>query len=309
VVTVGGATFGGSGKTPLAIACAVELARGGARTALVGHAYRAAPLRARVVSSADRLEEVGDEALLAARALEACGGRVVVAASRSAALELAAQESDVIVIDGVLQLAPSPAALALLAVDAEEPWRGRSLAGLPRAPRDLLLGACDALVPLTAARMGNGGNGGNGRDPLKPVWPTEVESRGAWANEGKLLTWETVRQRRVGLVTALARPERVVRGLERKGVFPRIIVRAWDHGPFLPGARRAVARALDAGAVDLWLATPKCALHAGRGLAGLPIAVLDHSLRLHPVLRVRLRGLSASARAVANRREDMVPPP
>ena len=41
VVTVGGATLGGSGKTRVALACARELARAGARVVLVGHAYRA----------------------------------------------------------------------------------------------------------------------------------------------------------------------------------------------------------------------------------------------------------------------------
>ena len=76
IVAVGGSTLGGSGKTPLAIACARELARGGARVALVGHAYRARPGRARIVSTFDPLAEVGDEALVAAHALEAQGVRV-----------------------------------------------------------------------------------------------------------------------------------------------------------------------------------------------------------------------------------------
>ena len=41
-------------------------ARAGARVALVGHAYRATPGRARVVAPDDALHEVGDEALVAA---------------------------------------------------------------------------------------------------------------------------------------------------------------------------------------------------------------------------------------------------
>src|SRR5580698_6080578 len=43
VLAIGGATLGGSGKTPLAIACAAELARLGVPTALVGHAHRGVP--------------------------------------------------------------------------------------------------------------------------------------------------------------------------------------------------------------------------------------------------------------------------
>src|SRR5580700_9814061 len=121
VVAVGGATLGGSGKTPLAIACARELAACGARVALVGHAYRARPGRARRALPDDGLAEVGDEALLAARSL---GSEVpvVVAPSRSLAVAEAARQADVLVLDGVLQIAPVRAALALLAVAAVEPW-------------------------------------------------------------------------------------------------------------------------------------------------------------------------------------------
>ena len=77
VITVGGATLGGSGKTPLAMACAAELAARGARVALVGHAYRANPRAARIVVPNDSLQEVGDEALLAARTLGPAGIGVI----------------------------------------------------------------------------------------------------------------------------------------------------------------------------------------------------------------------------------------
>ncbi len=76
----------------------------------------------------DPLDEVGDEALLASSELERLAGpsgrvaRVVVAPTRAAAIDFAAGAADVIVIDGVAQTAPVPATLALLAVDADEPW-------------------------------------------------------------------------------------------------------------------------------------------------------------------------------------------
>jgi tetraacyldisaccharide 4'-kinase len=127
VIAVGGATLGGSGKTPLAIACAAELAAAGASVAFVGHAYRATPGRARVVSGADPVGEVGDEALLAARTLGPAGVPVVVAPRRSDAVALAARISNVLVLDGVAQTTPDRASLALLAVDASEPW-GRAVA-------------------------------------------------------------------------------------------------------------------------------------------------------------------------------------
>src|SRR5260221_5377530 len=69
MIGVGGATLGGSGKTPVAIAIARALAARGERVALVGHAYRARPHCARVVAISDDVREVGDEALLASQEL------------------------------------------------------------------------------------------------------------------------------------------------------------------------------------------------------------------------------------------------
>ena len=119
-ICVGGATLGGTGKTPLAIAIAKRLAAGGARVALVGHAYRAAPGRARVVAPDDPLAKVGDEALVCARALAGIA-RVVVAPRRQAAMDLAARLADVMVVDGVLQLRPRRAALSILTIHTAAP--------------------------------------------------------------------------------------------------------------------------------------------------------------------------------------------
>jgi len=253
VIAVGGATLGGSGKTPLAIACAEELASRGASVALVGHAYRAAPRRARVVNGDDRLDEVGDEALLASRTLGPRGVRVVVAPRRSEAVTLAAQLADVLVLDGVLQTAPVRASLALLAVDASEPW-GRAIALPPRgdlrAPVSRLLGACDMLVAV----------GGETLPGAHHHVRTEIV--GACV-AGRLMTCDDLRRCRIGLLSALARPERVIRLLEQTGIKVQVVVRAPDHGPFARGQCEAVRRECRE-SVDLWLATPKCALHVAR---------------------------------------------
>ncbi len=301
VVAVGGATLGGSGKTPLAMACAAELAAAGARVVLVGHAYRADPRRARFVSADDPLAEVGDEALLAARALDRLGGRVVVAPSRAQAIEFAAREAEVLVLDGVAQLTPVPASLALLSVDAADPWgypRALPPRGVLRAPVSMLLAASDGVVPMDMAPMGHGGSAATGpsdgesrRGSTPDLWPARVESRGAWVNGGGLMTWKVLGATRVGLVTALARPDRLVRSLAGRGVAPRAVVCGRDHGPLGARARR---RVVDARGIDLWLATPKCALHVMLELPGLAVAVLDHSVALHPALRNRLRGVRQS---------------
>jgi tetraacyldisaccharide 4'-kinase len=289
VVAVGGATLGGSGKTPLAIACAMELAAAGARVVLVGHAYRADPRRARFVSTRDALAEVGDEAILAARSLERLGGRVVVAPSRSAAMDLAAKTAEVLVLDGVGQLTPTRASLALLAVDAVDPWGARLTlrpGGILRAPASMLLGACDAVVP-----MGEGPADATVFDAAgsRPdLWPACVESKGARVDGGGLMTWEVLGATSVGLIAALARPERLLRSLASQGVVPRVVVRGRDHGPL--GARACRLAAKRHG-VDLWLATPKCALHAAQELPGVPVAILDHTVALPSALRNALRGV------------------
>jgi tetraacyldisaccharide 4'-kinase len=311
-LAVGGATLGGSGKTPLAIACTRELALAGARTALVGHAYRAAAHRPRFVRPGDLLEEVGDEAIVAARSLEGLArARVAVAPRRAGAMAFAARWADVVVLDGVAQTRPVRAALALLAVDAEDPWGraepSRALASvsdgsMPHAPTAMLLSACDAIVPMfdvgedgsalalqarerTLARFAELG---------RPVWPALVHSRGAWVGQS-LLTWEALRGQRVALITALARPDRVVRSLERRNVAPVAVVSARDHGPLGLRARLRANAITRAGTVDLWLATGKCALHAAGAIsAKVPLAVLDHSVTLDPALGVRLRGLFSS---------------
>lgn len=255
IVAVGGATLGGSGKTPLAIACARELALTGARVAFVGHAYRARPGHARVVGAHDPLALVGDEALVAAAELQPLGVPVVVAPDRGSAVSYAAGLADVLVLDGVLQTRPRPATLSLLAVDAEEPW-GRAGAPPPcgdlRAPVEALLGAADAVVPV-------------------------VE------DEDAPFPWASVSGRRVGLVSALARPDRVLRSLARRGIVPRVVVRVRDHTSVPDRALRQHERAGGAG-VEAWLATRKCSLHVERHTLVIP-----HEIVLPPWMRGALR--------------------
>lgn len=267
VITVGGATLGGSGKTRVALACAQLLAERGANVVLIGHAYRAAPSRARVVLATDALAEVGDEALLCARALASGAAaeraRVVVGPTRQAAIDHAASlvpRARVIVIDGPLQLAPAKASLALLAVDAESPWGAGALppAGDLRAPREALLEAADRLVEVGATPAGARLDGRT--VALGDL--AELARKGA----------------RIGLFTAMARPARLLRSLAGAGVPPAIVVQAPDHGPLTP----AVARALSS--ADLWLATAKCALHLEGLEPAVRVAILDGRIELPPAL-------------------------
>lgn len=286
VVAVGGSTLGGSWKTPLAIACAAEIAATGAAVAFVGHAYRARPARARIVEAGDALNEVGDEALVAAHALAPSGVRVVVAPTRAGAVAFAAGLADVLVLDGVAQTAPARASLALLAVDAVHPW-GQAAAMPPRgdlrAPVGALLSACDVVVAVGVAQAPHLS------DQTPETCHARVVMRGAWRGD-VLLRWEDLAGLRVGLLCALARPDRLVRSLAARGIRPRAVLCTCDHGALGPQIASRAARL----PIDLWLATPKCITHMtgnGHRLSGF-VATIDHAVRLPAALRARLAAVA-----------------
>ena len=179
-------------------------------------------------------------------------------------------------VDGVLQLAPERASLALLAVDALEPW-GRAQAVPPRgdlrAPIDDLLAASDTVVTVGE---------GDGDD-------AHVVSGGAWQG-AEVVPWSALRTRRLGLACALARTERVLRMLRGKGVVPVAVAAGADHGP-VPVAAMVAA---EAAGVDGWLATAKCALHVPPPWSAA-VLTIDYDLRLSGALLARLAGLLAPA--------------
>ena len=135
MIGVGGATLGGSGKTPLALAVARALAERGESVAFVGHAYRARPRFARVVAISDDVREVGDEALLAARTLSPLGVEVIVASTRQAAVSFASRRARCLVVDGLLQTQPRRLARSVLVLDAQAPWGNARFPPVRRSAR------------------------------------------------------------------------------------------------------------------------------------------------------------------------------
>lgn len=284
VVAIGGATLGGSGKTPLALAVGRRAAdESGADVAIVGHAYRASPRQARWVTPDDPVALVGDEALACARdvAREPTAGRlrVAIAPRRQAAIDFAVAEgATVLVLDGVAQTAPRRASQALLAIDAADPWGAGEVPPLGdlRAPREALLDACDEVVALRDSLASRDAMTCAGVGAVRFV---DVSSRGVWL-EGVLVPWSELTSLRIGLATSIARPTRVTALLERRGISPSVVVFGADHGE-LPLTALATKR------VDLWLTTAKCAAHvssadgrldewARRALRGAPMAHIDH---------------------------------
>jgi tetraacyldisaccharide 4'-kinase len=282
LVTVGGATLGGSGRTRLALAVTVAIAEAGVPVALVGHGYRAHPGHARCVSIDDALDAVGDEALACARALAGrdLPAEVVVAPRRAEAVAFAAARgARVVVLDGPLRTSPAIPDLALLALDPRAPWGAGVVvpAGDLRAPPDALLASADLRVDVAADPTHAVTASARGAVPLAEL-EAEVHAAGG----------------RLGLFTAIARPDRLARALGRSGVVPELVVRAPDHGPVADVVHRALVRARTERNITTWLVSPKCAEHLyGRGL---DLAVLIDAFALPGPVR---EALGTRVRAVA----------
>jgi tetraacyldisaccharide 4'-kinase len=261
VIGVGGATLGGSFKTPAVLALAREIASSRA-VAVVASSYRAKPRVPRRVQIGDPIALVGDEAAHLARELAPLDVPVFVGPTRDSALALAAEHARIVIIDGLLQSRPERVALSLLVVDGASPWgSGRCPpAGDLRAPVSRLLRAADVAVVV-----------GDGPDLPLPTWRATSELARVRTPDGPVLLHD-LREKRVGLALAIARPERVRRRLMALGVRPEAEVLLADHARFdLERLRRTFReRRLDA-----WVTTGKCATKLGPG-----VWVLEHHLHI-----------------------------
>jgi tetraacyldisaccharide 4'-kinase len=263
VIGVGGSTLGGSHKTPVALALARAIAERGERVAFVGHAYRAKPGAARRVDGGDDVRLVGDEALLAARTLGPLGIDVVVADTRQHAIDLAATRARWLVVDGLLQSYPHPVTRSLLAVDELLPWGSRRCppAGDLRAPPAALVAATDAIVPVG--------------DALSSI-------EGAIDSDGRAIALSELRGVELGLLLAIARPDRVVRSLAQRGLHAAATIELTDHAsPPVAALERAAARTRP---VEAWLTTPKCAVKLPPRVGKAPVLALDHRIELPKAL-------------------------
>jgi tetraacyldisaccharide 4'-kinase len=274
VFGIGSAVLGGAGKTPLAVAVARALAGRGDRVALIGHAYRAHPGRARIVDPGDAVAVVGDDALSAARLLAGASVPVIVAPDRQSAVDHAAALGfRALVVDGLLQASPVRLAASILVLDAAAPWGGGACppAGDLRAAREALLAAADHVVAL----------GSGDRSAECPPGAIAIHSRieGAIAASGDRWSLAELGRRRVGLFVAIARPGRIEAALRDAGIDPRPVIALADHA--IPGARdHARAARFE---VDAWLTTARCAVKLPAAMGGAPVLVLDHRLDVAPL--------------------------
>jgi tetraacyldisaccharide 4'-kinase len=289
VCGVGGATLGGSYKTPLVIALARALAERGESVAVVGHGYRALGFRAgtaRRVDPRDAVRDVGDDALWAARELSSFDVPVYVGPKRSAALALAAAARKILIVDSLLQTAPERLALSVLAVDARAPWGAARCppVGDLLAPISVLVGATDLICLIGATSDGERSlesslDGFSARHAPRAFVPSVLD--GAVAPDETPVPISALAGMRVGLVLAIARPARVLGTLAAVGVHPVETRTFADHA--------APTESHRPGRVHLWLTTPKCKTKLGATYEGAPLYVLKQRLSVPELVLARLR--------------------
>ncbi|HKQ70736.1 MAG TPA: tetraacyldisaccharide 4'-kinase [Polyangiaceae bacterium] len=277
VIGIGGATLGGSYKTPLAIRLCEALSKRGVRVALVGHAYGGQVAEARPVDRCDMVQEVGDDALYAARELAAVGVEVVVGPSRQAAIDRAARLAEVLVVDGLLQSRPQRIARSLLVLDSADPWGSGHCPpiGDLRAPPRALLGAADAIAWV-------GERGASRPDDfewLRARHEVGIEIAGTSSSDSEsLLAPQALAKMRLGLVLAIARPHRVLVALGRLGVVPETTVLFADHE--VPSVRE-ITRAMHHGERPAaWLTTKKCATKLPTFIDAAPVLTIQQNMEL-----------------------------
>jgi tetraacyldisaccharide 4'-kinase len=210
----------------------------------------------------------------------------VLGTSRTEAIRLARTFADTVIVDNLLQTRPQRLSRSLLVLDAAQPWGAGHCppAGDLRASPDRLLEASDAVllcedpaVPRAPELAGRTYGG--------PVFRAWSELRGAIAPGGNRLENTELAKLRLGLLLAIARPERVERALRVRGIVPATVKFFPDHWVPTPRSRNPSGEAQGARArLDAWLTTSKCATKLGDCFEGAPVWVLDHRLSLPAAL-------------------------
>lgn len=174
VICIGNFTLGGAGKTPAAIALAHMLNAAGEQVFCLSRGYggsQAGPRR--VDAHADSAAQVGDEALLLARAAP-----TIVARDRPAGATLArSQGASVVIMDDGLQNASLAKDFTIAVVDARRGIGNGKIfpAGPLRAPFDVQLARCDALL-VVGDGPGADAAIASARGRNLPIWRARLEA-------------------------------------------------------------------------------------------------------------------------------------
>ncbi len=301
VISIGNLTVGGTGKTPATIALArwirEELRK---EVAILSRGYkRRDPHWIRLVSSEDRVEEVGDEPLLMARALP--GIPVVVGEKRVEAAHWALKRFpvDVFLLDDGFQHLRLQRDLDLVLIDTVSFFRvGRLLpAGSLREPLSALrradflcLTRADALDPVDAVA-----------EQLRRIAPTPPilrschRPKGFWdLRTGKMENLKGLEGKRVFALCGIAHPDSFRGTLGKLGVevvqpfiFP-------DHHFYRDRDWKEILQGVKHHPVDAIVTTEKDAVRLGRFSSDIPVWVLTIEWEVTegwPLLKARIETL------------------
>jgi tetraacyldisaccharide 4'-kinase len=271
VVSVGGLTVGGAGKTPFAARLALGLHRRGWRVVLASRGYKGRnPLPVSVVSDGSyirsKVAHSGDESFVLAA--HAPGVPVLVGRDRRVVGHhaVSAFDAQIVILDDGFQHHRLARDLDIVCIDGPGGFGNRRL--LPAGPlRESIrtLRHADWLCVIDA----DSGGATSGREGLREVEIVRsLENSGCdvvWAHRRAIalvaldqsgkLSLDSLRGRRVGLLSGVARPASVRRTLE--GLGARVVAerRFRDHHAYAPKD----CRGLDHSAL-MWITTEKDAL-------------------------------------------------
>lgn len=228
VISVGGVTVGGSGKSPVAAEVSRTLLGAGFRTALLSRGYGRPRGDSLVVVSDGRdvlahAGEAGDEPVMLARAIPDLVVIVCADRARAGRVAIARYGAEVLVLDDGFQNRRLRKDFEIVTVDGRRPFgNGRLLpAGPLRMPASEIaradvvvitkLGADDDPAPLrdALAAQAPGAIIFEGR-----TVPTEIRD----AETGKSLPIDAMRGRRVAAMCGVAEPESFAQLLDREGM-------------------------------------------------------------------------------------------
>ena len=280
VVSVGNLAVGGSAKTPVAAFLARELRARGSKVALLSRGVGGRRVRGvNVVSDGERMlaapADVGDEPCLLAAAAP---GVPVLAGAQRVALGLraiAAFGAEVLVLDDGFQHHPLARDLDLVCLDARLGLGNGHV--LPRGPLREPPCALRRAHALVWTRAEPGGAAPPGRERLPqdlPEFRVALTKLGLRPSAGgELAPLARLRGARVGLLAAIARPDRLALDLESLGaaVCARRIFA--DHHGYTPADLAGLDPDL------LWVTTAKDAVKIPPAWAGpAELVVLEEEL-------------------------------
>ncbi|MDQ7058972.1 MAG: tetraacyldisaccharide 4'-kinase [Ghiorsea sp.] len=205
MISVGNITVGGSGKTPFVVWLAGELKAQGFNPVLLSRGDGANNQEPHVVSQYSKAREVGDEAVLLYR-LSGCP--VIAGRDRIKGAEMAAQYGDVLILDDGFQYRQLHRVCDIVLVPKEGVGNGYLLPAGPLREPISALARADIVV-----RTGHGA--------FEPL--THAKEWGWSAKAAGVVDWMGVWdvplevEKKVTLVTSVARPRRVRNDLEALG--------------------------------------------------------------------------------------------